>query len=162
MTDNAWKAHRPAIDQWHAPAAAKHAEHRDFLDDPQIAPKRKFQAACDRISRDGCDDRFRKKHPRRPHRRRRAVGANPVAPIASTREGFEVRACAEYAMIAEKDANTGFVIGFESLKCRDKLGRRRGINRIPGVRAVQNHRRYRPLLFRSDSHGRTRYRSKFC
>ena len=153
VTDDAREAHRPAIDQRRAPAAAEDAEHGVFLDDAQVAPQRKFESARNRIACDCRYDGLGKDRSRRPHRRRRTIGANPVAPIASTREGFEVRACAECAMIAEKDANAGFVIRFESFERGDKLRRCFWIDGVPRVRTAQDHRRNRPALFRRDGHG---------
>ncbi len=130
MAHDAGQAHGPTIDQRHAPAPAENAEYGVLLDDAQIAPKRKFKSARNRIPRNGGDNRFGKKHPRRSHRRRGAIGANPVAPVTAAGKSLEVRACAKCAVIAEENPNAGAFIRLEGFERGGKLRRRRRIDRI--------------------------------
>ena len=63
-------------------------------------------------------------------------------------------------MIPKEDANAGFFVGFEGFERRDKLRCRCGIERVTGVRAAQDHRRNRTVLFYRDRHGSLRASSR--
>jgi hypothetical protein len=69
QTDEVRQAHRAAVDERHAPAAAKDAEHRAALDDAQIAPERELETAGDGVAADCGDPRLLGLEARRPERR---------------------------------------------------------------------------------------------
>ena len=52
LADQARQAHRAAVDQRHAPAAAEDAEHRVFVGHAQVAPQRQLEPAGDGVARD--------------------------------------------------------------------------------------------------------------
>ena len=68
--DDARQAHRAAVDQRHAPAAAEHAEDRALLGDAQVAPAARARA---------------RRRPRSPRPRRSAASTAPCASAPSAR-----------------------------------------------------------------------------
>src|SRR5207237_10937339 len=66
--DQSSEPNRPAIHQWNAPAPAVHTEDRVLGRYAEIAPRRKFEAAGDRVPFDGGNDRLGEQHAGGPDR----------------------------------------------------------------------------------------------
>ena len=58
-TDQAGQAHRPAVDERHAPAATENTKNGALFGDTHVAPQGEFKTARNRWTGDGRDDRFR-------------------------------------------------------------------------------------------------------
>src|SRR5436190_19960670 len=80
VSDQPSEPNRAAVHQWNAPAPAVHTEDRVLRGDAEIAPRRKLEAAGDRVPFDGGDDRLGKQHAGRPDRAV-AVAAEAARPL---------------------------------------------------------------------------------
>jgi hypothetical protein len=83
--DQPRQAHRAAVDQRHAEAAAVDAEVRVLLHHAQVAPERQLHAAGHRGAADGGDHRLGQQQARRPHRAGGCASSGFEVQVASTR-----------------------------------------------------------------------------
>src|SRR2546426_851113 len=63
LSNQARKAKRAPIDQWHTPATIKYPKDRIFCRHTQIAPESHFQSPGDSITLNGSNDGFGEQHP---------------------------------------------------------------------------------------------------
>ena len=134
--DQLRQPHRPAVDQWHAPAAAEDPEHRVTGGDAQVAPGRELQATGHRVALDRGDDGLGQPHPGGPHR---AVGGEGIDDVALRRtDGLEVGAGAERATVAVEDRDPLLGVGVEDPEGLGQRRSRRAVDGVAGVRAVDD------------------------
>ena len=165
LSDDPGQAHRAAINQRHAPAAAEHTEHGAARRHAHVAPDRQFKPAGHRVALDRRDHRFGQHQARGPHRAHDWLGARvpplrrdidrvqPVLPD-TRRGGLEIEPGAKRACLAGEDRRIHRVIpvkgkeGFEQGAC----GLR--VNRIARSRARDRHHTCAPCRVKPYCHAR--------
>ena len=133
-SDEARQAHRAAVDQRYAEAAAEDTEARGRRGDTQVAPEGEFQSSGHGISIDGRDDGFGQLQARRAHWGEVAAGMRGIAMAGG--DGFQVCARTEIAARAGEDGDGGAVVGIEGLEGGMEGEGGVMVNRVAGLRAV--------------------------
>ncbi len=111
--DQPRQAHRAAVDQRNAEAAAEHAEDRGLVRHAQIAPGGQLDTAGHAIARYGRDHGFRPLQPRRAHRTVAVRFQSQRAPRLAAGDRFQIGAGAEMAVGPSEDRDPQFRIGVE-------------------------------------------------
>jgi hypothetical protein len=138
VTDQPRQAHRTAIHQRHAPAAAEHAEHRILGRDAQIAPQRQFQATRHGVALDRRQDRLRQQHARDAER---PVAVFNDAVAAPLRDRLEIGAGAKRPIAAGQDRDAQVLVAIKAPKRRRQLLRRGEVDGVANIGAVDSHNR---------------------
>jgi hypothetical protein len=125
------QTHRAAVDERHAPAAAKDAEHGARLDDAQIAPQRQLETASNSVAADGRNPRLLGLEARRSERScARRLQADRV--VERTQIGARAKRTVGAGEHADMHRRVG-VNGDHRLK--ERVGRRL-VDRIACVQAI--------------------------
>ena len=144
-----------AVHQRDAPAPAVDAEHRVLGRHAQVAPGGELEPARHGVSLDGRDRRLAEQHARGADRAvavgRQARGARS----ARLAHGLQIGAGAERAVRPDEHRDVEGVVAVEAAEGVRELRRRRPVDGVGDLGAVEGHDRQVPPGFEVDGHGAT-------